>query len=222
VADNYYRSQLKIAGTRIPELRRQAKLLGVPTDPTLRTLNAQYLKTRSFEERYIILHRMDSWASQSDPRTAAKELFSKRWVDGIENWAHSDTLSSTLSSLLDRLDRPSAFYRILDAWSRSPHPWYRRQSLVSLFYYASTRKKYPKWIDVGSKLKRLALDSDFYVQRGVGWCLRESFRVYPKETLRMFESQLLKWSSIAFTTAIEKQSQGDRNRWKQQRRINRT
>lgn len=47
-------------------------------------------------------------------------------------------------------------------------------------------------------------DKEYYVQKGVGWTLREVYNVYPNETLTWLKQDIKLLSSIAFTIAIEK------------------
>ena len=49
-------------------------------------------------------------------------------------------------------------------------------------------------------------DKEYYVQKGVGWTLREMNTVYPKETFPCLVKHIKAISSIAFTIAIEKMS----------------
>ncbi len=104
----------------------------------------------------------------------------RRWRDvmamasTIDNWAHSDGLSSILAEILE--DRPLFFGR-LKKWNVSKNPWLRRQSLVAIYYYVRSRKKPIPVAQALPLVKRLLRDPHFYVQRGVGWTLREVDRV---------------------------------------------
>jgi len=72
-----------------------------------------------------------------------KSLRERNWtevvamVEEIDNWAHSDTLSSMLAELLEVRPKLFAQYR---KWNRSKNPWHRRQSLVGIYCYARQRK----------------------------------------------------------------------------------
>jgi len=218
---SYYRTELNVQGTKIPELRKRARSLPLWLSHELSSKAKAYLRTRSFEERYIALFQLGRWVESVSAQEAAEELWTGVWVEGVENWAHSDCFSSLLSRVLDNHSKTEKLYKGLQSWARHSNPWKRRQALIALFYFASTRKQYPAFRWVRSTLSQLCNDSEFYVQRAVGWCLRESFSVYPEQTLTLFENNLLNWSAIAFTTAIEKQKQTDRNKWKKLRRLNR-
>ena len=55
---------------------------------------------------------------------------------------------------------------------------------------------------------------DYYVQKGVGWALRELHTVYPRETLPFIQLHLKNISPIAFTIAIEKMSLKEKEKLK--------
>lgn len=139
----------------------------------------------------------------------------KSYIGGIENWAHSDVYSDCLSRILEA--NPKMIMATLEKWNTSTNPWKRRQSLVSLFYYQSMREKYPTKTKVFKFLKNLIEDEHYYVQKGVGWTLRESIQAYPKETYTFVEKHLEKLSSIAFTTVMEKVPERKKNSYKKKR-----
>ncbi len=117
----------------------------------------------------------------SDPKR--KSLRLERYKDvtamisEVDNWAHSDSLSAILAEILEV--RPSLFDLYLK-WNRSKNPWCRRQSIVGIYNYARLRKN-PMPAEKSIPLvENLLEDPHFYVQRGVGWTLREIDRVNSK------------------------------------------
>ena len=50
----------------------------------------------------------------------------------------------------------------------------------------------------------LVADKEYYVQKGVGWALREIHNVYPEETFAWLKENIRSISAIAFSPAIEK------------------
>jgi 3-methyladenine DNA glycosylase AlkD len=144
----------------------------------------------------------------------------KMLVGGIENWAHSDIYSDCLSRILEV--NPQKVMPTLEKWNISTNPWKRRQSLVSLFYYQSGRKKLPSKTKVFKFLKNLLKDEHYYVQKGVGWTLREAIQAYPTETYVFVEKNLEVLSSIAFTTVMEKVPSHKKDKYKVKRSRART
>lgn len=127
----------------------------------------------------------------------------KGWSSRIENWAHSDMYCDLISSIFE--NHPKEIYPQLQKWNQSSNPWLRRISIVSTFYYASSRKKrQPKWNEVFPLIKSLFFDTDTYVQKGVGWTLRELYNVYPDQTWRFLESKAKEIHPIAWQASTEK------------------
>ena len=69
-------------------------------------------------------------------------------------------------------------------------------------------------------IHKLLNDKEYYVQKAVGWSLKELYNVYPQETLRYLDNNIKKISAIAFTPATEKLKKIDKERLKKIRKIN--
>ncbi|MEZ4813885.1 MAG: DNA alkylation repair protein [Bdellovibrionota bacterium] len=133
----------------------------------------------------------------------------------LDNWAHSDGVSSMLARLLERAQSDKALLalhlKFRTKWNKSKNPWERRQSIVSLLYYASAREKYLPYKKMLPLVDALIEDEAFYVQRGVGWTLRELYNVYPKETYAYLVKNISKLSAIAFSASTEKLTKKDKD-----------
>jgi 3-methyladenine DNA glycosylase AlkD len=147
----------------------------------------------------------------------SKELFSL--ADSIDNWALSDTLSSMLAAELEREPR---HFKIFKTWNRSANPWLRRQSLVGLYYYARLRKDPLPTQKTLPLVEQLLEDSHFYVQRGVGWTLREIDRVDSQAQRKFVEKNLHKISPTAWFATSELYSPNLRKKLVQKRKRART
>lgn len=53
-------------------------------------------------------------------------------------------------------------------------------------------------------ISNLLQDEEYYVQKGVGWSLRELHNVYPEKTYDWLRKNIQNISSIAFSAATEK------------------
>lgn len=126
------------------------------------------------------------------------------WANKIDNWAHSDNLSKFLTRLLEDDETREDFLKIIYNWNLSSNPWERRQSLVSLYYYARTKNKKTAYTLSHKLISNLITDKDYYVLKAVGWTLRESYNVYPEKTYEFISKHIKNISSTAFTTSIEK------------------
>ncbi len=108
-----------------------------------------------------------------------------KWLEeGIVNWAHTDVLSG--KALSHFITHNIVGLEALKKWTESPSKWKRRSVPVMLIDALKTK------IPLGKLFKAiepLMLDTDKFVQKGLGWFLREAWKVQPKET----EDFLLKW-----------------------------
>lgn len=124
------------------------------------------------------------------------------WIERCSCWEHSDDLSKIIAHNLEI--NPSWISPTLVRWNKSKNPWKRRQSVVGLLEYSSKRKIVPAFEELIVFITPLLDDEDYYVQKGVGWTLREIFNVYPQKTIRYIKEHLTSLSSIAYSTATEK------------------
>ncbi len=168
----------------------------------LEIFNAIYHQSNSFEGKNLAFIFLDK-NHKYIPITAQLQIL-PLWVEKVDNWAHSDSLSKYLTRLLEHKTSHKELLRILKTWNSSSNLWERRQSLISLYYYARTKTEFIKY-EISEKLiSNLLLDKEYYVQKAVGWSLRESFNAYPKQTFSFIEDNIKSISSVAFTTCIEK------------------
>ena len=107
---------------------------------------------------------------------------------------------------------------ILKKWNTSKNLWERRQSLVSLFYYARTKKEHVSFELTQQLVYPLLTDKEYYVQKAVGWTLRESYNVYPKQTFIFIEENIRNLTPVAFTTCLEKMTEKQKQTLKEKRR----
>lgn len=140
-------------------------------------------------------------------------------VDKIDCWMTGDMLANLTSLIHER--EPRKFAPILDGWSKSQKPWIRRMALLSLFYYSRCRSHYPAFNQAVGLLRRNLNSDHYYVQKSVGWTIRELHNVYPEKTKKWISKNLDELSSYAFTTATEKISGKIKDQWKNQRRLSR-
>ncbi len=179
-------SRLKFLGHPVPVIRSQ--ILKVYSESFLKILDLKSLADREF---FDIWHRI--W-KESDifeiKSIALYELTSKRLksfrykypekffqlANQVDNWAHSDELSGVIA---DIVENDFSHFDQLVKWNKSANPWLRRQSVVGIYFYARFRKKFVPPEQALELIHSLLDDRHFYVQRAVGWALREVDRVNP-------------------------------------------
>lgn len=145
----------------------------------------------------------------------------KTWTSQIDNWAHSDYFSKIVADLLE--EHPKIVFPQLRAWNQSPHPWERRLSIVGLLAFgARGRKRIPPFALMIKLVKNLLYDTDTFVQKAVGWSLREIGQVYPAQTQAFIRRHVHELSSAAYTSATEKWPPRKKAAFTQQRKRRRS
>jgi len=141
----------------------------------------------------------------------------KNWVTKTDNWAHSDGLSSIYAQLLEQ--QPEMVYAQYTLWNTSHNPWERRQSIVGLLYYSRIRKNIYPYKKLVAMVQPLLKDENYFVQKGIGWTLREMWNVYPTETLAFLKAHITDITATAFTAAIEKLDVTEKQQLKEMRKL---
>jgi 3-methyladenine DNA glycosylase AlkD len=125
-----------------------------------------------------------------------------KWQDNVDDWGLCDALAKIYTRILEI--SPVEVYACLQRWNIDDNLWRRRQSVVSLLYYSRTKKKYLAFRKITALITPLLSDKEYYVQKGVGWALRELHNVYPDETMAYLKKHITAISSSALMTAVEK------------------
>ena len=200
----YLKSSIPTLGCSIPSVRKVAKQtwneLSIDhTHSEIRKIATElWNKTNVHEVMTVCLLYFSERKAQNalaDWRTL------KTWSKRIDNWAHSDALSDIYADLLDR---HRELYETFQKWNDHKEPWKRRLSLTSLLYYSSMRKNPLPASKILPLVTPRINDAHFYVQRAVGWTLRECGDLYQRPTETFIKKHVTDLSSIAFTTAVEK------------------
>jgi 3-methyladenine DNA glycosylase AlkD len=135
-----------------------------------------------------------------------------QWQDNVDDWGLCDALAKVYTKILEVA--PGDVYRVLQQWNKDDDLWKRRQSVVSLLYYSRTKKTFLPFARLVALITPLLADGEYYVQKGVGWALRELRNVYPKEAHAYLLKHIRTVSPIAFTIAIEKVGEAERAKLK--------
>lgn len=211
-------SKLRYLGLRVPHLRETLRAGFSFSHREPKEVAEIWDKVWQDSDCYEVMALALAWFDDRKriSMLAKNWLMLKKWSSRIDNWAHSDTLCGIYARILE--EKPGLVYPALKKWNSSPNPWLRRISIVSLLYYSSQRKKVLPLPKVLSLVKPLIQDEHYYVQKGVGWTLREAGNVYPKETFAFLEKNIRALSAHAFSAATEKLSPRQKSRLKQLRK----
>lgn len=179
-------------------------------------LNDIYKESNCFEVKNIAYIFLDKNHKHISLQTQLNIL--PKWVKHVDNWAHSDSLSKYLSKLIEHHSTEDQMLSIIKKWNNSKNLWERRQSLVSLFYYARTKSKHISFELTEELVFPLLKDKEYYVQKAVGWTLRESYNVYPRQTFKFIEQHIKNINPTAFTTCLEKMTEAEKKILKERRK----
>lgn len=141
------------------------------------------------------------------------KIFESWLEDGIKNWAHVDIFSGEVMKIFLRDEIIT--YHDLSKWRNSESKWKRRAVPVSMLHLLKMKNDYKDMLDFITPLMH---DSERVVQQGMGWFLREAWKIKPKPV----ETFLLKYKDSAprliFQYATEKMSKEDKLRFKAEKK----
>lgn len=179
----------------------------------LEIFNFIWMNSRNHDTLSVCLYYLKSLPF--DVRKKNRSLILK-WLNRVDNWALSDEISSVFSEFLEDDHGLLPTYK---KWNKSKNSWERRQSLVGLLFYSRFRKsKHLTWAQIKSFLDPLLYDDDYYVQKGVGWTIREAYQWYPKLVFDYVARNTANIDPAAWYACTEKMSTKEKNALKVKRR----
>lgn len=127
-----------------------------------------------------------------------------KWQKQVDNWALSDEMSNCYSRLLEFNQKETLPF--FEFWNKSKNPWEVRQSLVGLLFYSRFRSKTLSCSKILNFIKPHFDHPHYYVQKAVGWTLREAWNVYPGQVMNFMKQNAKKIPPAGWTAATEKLS----------------
>ena len=182
-----------------------------PFESQLEIWDHIWKQSNSFRARVHAYFFLEQYVNKKDFHDQLWKT-SSSWQEEIDDWPLCDGLAKINSKIL--VSYPVEVYAVLARWNKHKDLWKRRQSVVSLLYFSRTKKEYLPFSKIAAHVTPLLADKEYYVQKGVGWTLREMYTVYPKETMPFLQKHIKDISAIAFTIAIEKMSDAEKNKLK--------
>ncbi len=126
------------------------------------------------------------------------------WQEFVDDWSNCDGLAKVNTKVLEYY--PELVLPVLQSWNTSGNLWKRRQSVVSLLYFQRTKKIFLPFEQIAAMVFPLLGDAEYYVQKGVGWCIKELYQVYPELTFEFSKQHIGKISPLAYPIVLEKMS----------------
>lgn len=166
--------------------------------------------TGKYEEGTLAVRLIKGFRRQIDGSAVGRI---GRWLDSVQNWAHCDVICGEL--LAPGLKASQFDARDLAGWRASPFRFKRRAVSVTLLGLVKQRERTE---DLLGLLKPMMLDPERVVHQGLGWFLREAWKVNP-EPVEVF---LLEWKDTAprliFQYATEKMTPEGKGRFRRSRK----
>eukprot|EP00435_Cladocopium_sp_Y103_P078850 s1_g2589.t1 len=202
----FMKAQMPMLGLTVPEQRKLAKRGYSFSDLAPQELASVWTDIWHDAKTHEGKMQAGLTLEQFGPALAfdARWALVQDWCSSINCWDQSDTLSAYVALALEQ--KPKTVWPVLQAWNGDADPWKRRQSVVGLFFYTRFREKCPPVTRSLKMITALLEDDDYYVQKGVGWSLRECYNAYPDTTFRYLLKHAGAIHPDAFSAALEKVS----------------
>ncbi len=198
-------ARMRKTGVTIPEVRRAFRIKysfsALPFTEQLPIWTYIWKEEKNYKVRCQAFFYCEVHALKEPHRKIAWTVL-RQWQNYVDGWPFCDGLAKIYTQLL--VTYPEEVFGQLAKWNISKDHWKRRQSVVSLLYYSRTKKIYLPFEQMIPLLDNLMEDEQYYVQKGVGWSLRELHNVYPEKTFSFLRSNIKRVSAIAFSPATEK------------------
>lgn len=211
-------SQLRYIGLRVPQVKAALKqgfsFSSLDLPEQAKVWDVIWSNSNCFEVMSLALEWFNQFRQGKDLLAYWPML--REWSSFIDNWAHSDSLCALYTRIVE--EKPAIIYPTLKKWNKSKSPWLRRISMVSLLYYSSQRERFLPVNKIFTLVTPQIKFDHHYVQRGVGWTLRESYNAYPKQTMGYLLDHVQDLSAIAFSAASEKLTTKEKDKLKKMRK----
>lgn len=127
----------------------------------------------------------------------------RAWLDDIDNWALCDGIAPNLVgpfACRSRRNHKSHRKEIL-RWTRDENPWIRRGALLATVRCIREAQEYQFTFDV---CDRLLGDPDYFVQKALGWVLRECAHSGPREVITFIQGRRANMRKSTITNAVSR------------------
>jgi 3-methyladenine DNA glycosylase AlkD len=209
----YFKDEHDAYGVTFPLMQQKLVSVMAEFSPDLKTAldtSRLLLKGTKYEESSFALMMVKALKKEYTPATFVE--IGNWFKIGIRNWAHTDALCSEILSVF--LLKKIVDYKALAEWRKSANKFQRRAVPVALIKLLKETADHREFF---SFIEPLMMDPAREVHQGVGWFLRESWKINPLPA----EEFLLKYKNTAprliFQYATEKMSPADKERFRRKK-----
>ncbi len=188
----YMRGQFEFIGVPVP-LQRQltkawVKTIDKPSRSQLRERVQYFWGLPEREYQRVALDLLDTWRKQltfDDIAWIEQLITTKSWWDTV------DTIAPNVIGFLYVSQPPEVtneISNVLEKWNRSDNIWLQRTSIL---FQLSAKSRTNEQL-LYRYIENLAASNEFFVQKAIGWALRQYARVQPQSVLQFVHSCELK------------------------------
>lgn len=198
----YLKSDLEFLGARVPEIRRETKLLlkKAPDDcwPLVDELWARGIHELRMAAVFVLEARAPQLEGRDLPRIEALLRASR-------SWALVDPLAANVvGPLVEREPGPA---ETLDRWARDDDFWIRRSALLAhlgpLRRGAGDFDRFARYADP------MLEEREFFIRKAIGWVLRETSKKRPELVINWLEPRAHRASGVTMREAVRHLPDGD-------------
>ena len=169
------------------------------------------VKSGKYEETSFAIRLLSKF---SDEFTASTFDEIGKWFEiGIINWGHTDVICGMLISKF--FEKNIITLESLSDWRTAKNKYQRRAVPVAMIELLKTTTDYTPLFNF---IEPLMMDSERMVHQGLGWFLREAWKLKKKKT----ETFLLKWKNdaarVIFQYATEKMTPEQKKRFRKEKK----
>jgi 3-methyladenine DNA glycosylase AlkD len=202
---NYLKSQAVFYGVTVPKTRQIARSYAAPLKEGRNLAAALQLaavlwQDGAHESKMAATFVMCECGSFYDDRVWN---VGTEWLGDIDNWALCDGIGPGMLSpfLRTGMERHRSRRQEVVRWTRSANPWMRRGALLCTL--GPTRHDH-EWEFLSRVALPLVEDPDYFVQKGLGWMLRESAHHHPREVITFVQEHRDRMRKSTVTNAVSR------------------
>ncbi|MDF3027437.1 MAG: alkylation repair enzyme [Fluviicola sp.] len=189
-ASAYMRDQFSFIGMKT-EIRRGAQKSWIDSLKTLEDRKLRWLIIRALwdkEERdyhYVAIDFLNSWPKKCYSEEDAVEL---EWMLNEKSWW--DSVDAIASNYLGKwaLMFPEKARETFEKWRHHDSFWLQRSCLIY-------QLKYKDQVDIDyleSLIRQMNVNKEFFIQKAIGWSLRQLSKYKPQEVVRILANNPIK------------------------------
>lgn len=195
-------------GLRVPVVRARLKQgysfqTGLSRTQSIKTWHHIYQHAKLYESRHQAIYYYQYLSLNRSEFNIVS-----RWITQCDSWEQSDDLSKIYAQVCE--ENPDWIMPVFARWNADNNAWKRRGSIVGLIEYAQKRKSVQPYEVLIQFVEPLLNDTDYYVQKGIGWTLREIYNLYPEQTWQFLKLHAGDIPPQGYYAATEKLNKNDK------------